>query len=223
MVETAEVKLNAKQQDALVTIETPFAIELARMERDGIALDIDRLDETMGELANAHLSKALKEWGRMFPPEADPETGGRVRELPLAVALRVQPVRRAGSAGDVEAVHVPSKHVTVGEVMTRNPITVTPDMTIATEEIFGPVFAIIEVTSDAHALAVANDLTDQHDVGAGVFGGGRGDDTFLATDDAFTYVFTDGWGHDTVYGSSTGEHVLDFTRRSLTMMSGMGV
>ena len=34
---------------------------------------------------------------------------------------------------------------------------VTPGMTIATEEIFGPVFAIIEVTSDAHALAVAND------------------------------------------------------------------
>ena len=30
-------------------------------------------------------------------------------------------------------------------------------MTIAKEEIFGPVFAIIEVTSDAHALAVAND------------------------------------------------------------------
>jgi gamma-glutamyl-gamma-aminobutyraldehyde dehydrogenase len=34
---------------------------------------------------------------------------------------------------------------------------VTPAMTIATEEIFGPVFAIMEVTSDAHALAVAND------------------------------------------------------------------
>ena len=34
---------------------------------------------------------------------------------------------------------------------------VTPEMTIAKEEIFGPVFAIIEVTSDAHALAVAND------------------------------------------------------------------
>jgi gamma-glutamyl-gamma-aminobutyraldehyde dehydrogenase len=34
---------------------------------------------------------------------------------------------------------------------------VTPEMAIAQEEIFGPVFAIIEVTSDAHALAVAND------------------------------------------------------------------
>ncbi len=34
---------------------------------------------------------------------------------------------------------------------------VTPDMTIAREEVFGPVFVIIEVESDAHALAIAND------------------------------------------------------------------
>lgn len=34
---------------------------------------------------------------------------------------------------------------------------VTAEMTIAREEIFGPVFAIIEVSSDARALAVAND------------------------------------------------------------------
>ena len=34
---------------------------------------------------------------------------------------------------------------------------VTPEMTIAKEEIFGPVCALIEVSSDAHALAVAND------------------------------------------------------------------
>ena len=34
---------------------------------------------------------------------------------------------------------------------------VTPSMTIAKEEIFGPVFAIVEVTSDALAIAVAND------------------------------------------------------------------
>ena len=34
---------------------------------------------------------------------------------------------------------------------------VTAEMTIAKEEIFGPVFAIIEVSSDARALAVAND------------------------------------------------------------------
>lgn len=34
---------------------------------------------------------------------------------------------------------------------------VTPEMTIAKEEIFGPVFAIIEVESDARALAIAND------------------------------------------------------------------
>jgi gamma-glutamyl-gamma-aminobutyraldehyde dehydrogenase len=34
---------------------------------------------------------------------------------------------------------------------------VTPDMTIAKEEIFGPVFAIIEVNSDAQGLALAND------------------------------------------------------------------
>ena len=34
---------------------------------------------------------------------------------------------------------------------------VTPDMTIAKEEVFGPVFTIIEVSSDAHAVAIAND------------------------------------------------------------------
>jgi gamma-glutamyl-gamma-aminobutyraldehyde dehydrogenase len=34
---------------------------------------------------------------------------------------------------------------------------VTPDMTIAKEEIFGPVFAVMEVKSDAEAIAVAND------------------------------------------------------------------
>jgi len=34
---------------------------------------------------------------------------------------------------------------------------VTPEMTIAREEIFGPVFAIVEASSDAHALAIAND------------------------------------------------------------------
>lgn len=34
---------------------------------------------------------------------------------------------------------------------------VTPEMTIAKEEVFGPVFTIIEVTSDAQAIAIAND------------------------------------------------------------------
>lgn len=34
---------------------------------------------------------------------------------------------------------------------------VTPEMTIAKEEIFGPVFALMEVASDAHGLALAND------------------------------------------------------------------
>jgi len=34
---------------------------------------------------------------------------------------------------------------------------VKPEMRIAREEIFGPVFAIVEVASDAHALHVAND------------------------------------------------------------------
>lgn len=34
---------------------------------------------------------------------------------------------------------------------------VTPEMRVAREEIFGPVFAIVEVASDAHALQVAND------------------------------------------------------------------
>ena len=63
-------KLTTKQQDALVTIETPFAIELARMESDGIRLDIEKLDETMGELANAHMAEALEKWDRLFPPDA---------------------------------------------------------------------------------------------------------------------------------------------------------
>jgi len=34
---------------------------------------------------------------------------------------------------------------------------VTPEMTIAREEIFGPVVAIVEVSTDAHALTIAND------------------------------------------------------------------
>jgi gamma-glutamyl-gamma-aminobutyraldehyde dehydrogenase len=34
---------------------------------------------------------------------------------------------------------------------------VTSEMTIAREEIFGPVFAIIEVSSDARAVVMAND------------------------------------------------------------------
>ena len=34
---------------------------------------------------------------------------------------------------------------------------VTPEMTVAREEIFGPVVSIVEVASDAHALQVAND------------------------------------------------------------------
>ena len=34
---------------------------------------------------------------------------------------------------------------------------VTPEMTVAREEIFGPVVSIVEVSSDAHALQVAND------------------------------------------------------------------
>ena len=34
---------------------------------------------------------------------------------------------------------------------------VTGDMTVAREEIFGPVFAIMEVTSDEQGLALAND------------------------------------------------------------------
>jgi gamma-glutamyl-gamma-aminobutyraldehyde dehydrogenase len=34
---------------------------------------------------------------------------------------------------------------------------VTPEMRVAREEIFGPVLAIVEVASDAHALHVAND------------------------------------------------------------------
>ncbi|MGH8194453.1 MAG: aldehyde dehydrogenase [Woeseiaceae bacterium] len=34
---------------------------------------------------------------------------------------------------------------------------VKPEMTLAKEEIFGPVFAIVEVQSDAHAIRVAND------------------------------------------------------------------
>jgi DNA polymerase-1 len=55
-------KLTKKQQDALVTIETPFAIELSRMERDGIRLDIEKLEETMGALADAHMADALKKW-----------------------------------------------------------------------------------------------------------------------------------------------------------------
>lgn len=50
--------------------------------------------------------------------------------------------------------------ITLGEGLFIEPTIfdkVTPDMTIAREEIFGPVVAIIEVSSDAKGLALAND------------------------------------------------------------------
>jgi DNA polymerase-1 len=68
-------RLTVKQRLALRDVETPFAIELARMERDGIALDLDKLSTTMGTLASEHLGAATAKWDRLFPLEQDPETG----------------------------------------------------------------------------------------------------------------------------------------------------
>jgi len=59
-------KLTEKQQNALVEIETPFAKQLAHMELDGIALDYEKLSETMGTLAVEHLGAATAKWDKVM-------------------------------------------------------------------------------------------------------------------------------------------------------------
>lgn len=60
-------RLTLKQQNALDEVETPFAIELARMERDGIALDIEKLDRTMGDLAREAVAGSQEKWDALCP------------------------------------------------------------------------------------------------------------------------------------------------------------
>ena len=60
-------KLTTKQRDALVTIETPFAIELSRMERDGMAFDVDLLEESMGKLVDERLKEKQGLWDSVCP------------------------------------------------------------------------------------------------------------------------------------------------------------
>lgn len=59
--------LTEKQQRALVNLETPMAIELSRMERDGMRLDIDKLEKTMGSKAEAAQKTAQDQWDKLFP------------------------------------------------------------------------------------------------------------------------------------------------------------
>lgn len=73
-------KLSVKQRLALKTIETPFAIELARMERRGIKLDYDKLQSTMGELAHANSSDLTKAWNELAP-DANPNSAKSLQEL----------------------------------------------------------------------------------------------------------------------------------------------
>ena len=72
-------RLTEKQRLALRDLETPFAVELARMERDGIGLDINKLDDTMGVLATANMQEALAKWDALVRPEEDPMTGDVVQ------------------------------------------------------------------------------------------------------------------------------------------------
>jgi DNA polymerase-1 len=60
-------RITVKQRLALRDVETPFAIELARMERDGIALDLKKLEDTMGSLAEQSLGAARAEWDELYP------------------------------------------------------------------------------------------------------------------------------------------------------------
>jgi DNA polymerase-1 len=60
-------KLTKKQQDALVTIETPFAIELSRMA-------------TMGKLAHTNSAGLLKKWNALAP-DANPNSAKSLQEF----------------------------------------------------------------------------------------------------------------------------------------------
>jgi len=59
-------RLTNKQQSALFEVETPFAQQLAHMELDGIALDYEKLSETMGTLAVEHLGTATAKWDKVM-------------------------------------------------------------------------------------------------------------------------------------------------------------
>ena len=73
-------RLTRKQQDALRDIETPFAIELARMERRGIRLDYDKLQETMGKMAHANSAHLLDEWNKLAA-DANPNSAKSLQEF----------------------------------------------------------------------------------------------------------------------------------------------
>lgn len=76
----ASEKLTDKQRWALRDIETPFAIELGRMERRGIRLDIEKLAATMGKKADADLGGKEKRWDELAP-DANPASAKSLQEL----------------------------------------------------------------------------------------------------------------------------------------------
>jgi len=74
------LQLTRKQKDALIHLETPFAVEVGRMEARGIKLDYDKLEATMGELAHANSADLFKQWNDLAP-DANPNSAKSLQEF----------------------------------------------------------------------------------------------------------------------------------------------
>lgn len=58
-------KLTPRLRKTLGEVETPFAVELGRMEARGIKLDLEKLEATMGTLADGNLTTDQAEWDEL--------------------------------------------------------------------------------------------------------------------------------------------------------------
>jgi aldehyde dehydrogenase (NAD+) len=120
----------------------PFLVDEARRFRLGDPLE---RSTTMGPLVSAAQFKAVREFIQGALNEgAQLVTGGLDRPPGLDQGYFVQPTVFTG---------------------------VTPDMTIAREEVFGPVLAVLTYSDDDDALRIAND--SPYGLGGFVFGGDR--------------------------------------------------
>ena len=58
-------ELTPRLQKWLKEVDTPIAVILGDMEREGIPIDLDKLEATMGVVADKHLEKATKAWDQL--------------------------------------------------------------------------------------------------------------------------------------------------------------